>query len=226
MAENEDWLQPAVVVEAVEEPAQEPGKEATQDAADPVLTATDPNEALTAKIKGLEAAATAERHKRQEIERQLAEKEKPYLGEEYEARFLETRTEFQQQLLAQKLDLSEDFARQKYADFGDKLEVFKGLVQTNPALYQQMVQQANPAEFVYKTATNQQKLQEMGDPSEYESKIRADERAKVEAELVGKNTAEAKKRADLPGSIATASGVGGATAQTWSGPTSLDDLLK
>jgi hypothetical protein len=209
-----------------EQAAQETGVEETQAAAE---TPTEKPVDLTDKVKGLEAAAAAERRRRQELERQLAEKaqeEKPYLGEEYEQRFAETRTEFQQQLLNQKLDISEAFAREKYSDFDDKLTIFAALSQENPALYDQMAAQANPAEFVYRTASNQQKLKEMGDPTEYENKIRADERARVAAEYEKKMAEEGKKRADLPGSIATVSAAGGATSATWSGPTSLDDLLK
>lgn len=215
-----------------EQATQETGAEETQAAAETTEEKpVDKTQTVDweAKVRGLEAAAAADRRKRQEAERKLAEKEqeeKPYLGEEYEQRFAETRTEFQQQLLNQKLDISEAFAREKYSDFDDKLTIFSSLCQENPTLYEQMAAQANPAEFVYRTASNQQKLKEMGDPTEYENKIRADERARVAAEYEKKMAEEGKKRADLPGSIATVSAAGGATSATWSGPTSLDDLLK
>lgn len=227
---REETTETTTTGEAGAETTQETGAESTQAAAETTTEQTaKANEDLAAKIKGLEAAAAAERHKRQMVEAELAKKqqeEKPYLGEEYEARFTETEQRFQQQLVSQKLDLSEAFAREKYNDFDAKLEVFASMVTENPALYAQMVQQVNPAEFAYKTASNQQKLKEMGDPTEYEKRIREEERARVKAEYDAKIEEEVKKRTSLPGSIANASGAGGATPPAWSGPAPLDDILK
>jgi len=225
----EDWLEDAVIEEpevATQETVEGTGAEVTRDAAE---TPAQPAEKPAPDMEGIKAALLAERRKRQEIEQQLAakmEEEKPFLGEEYEQRFTETERKFQQQLINQKLDMSEAFARDKYADFGDKIVIFEAMVQENPALYQQMLAQANPADFAYKTATNQQKLQEMGDPTAYEQKLREKITAEIEAKYATKGAAEHQKRAELPGTLATVSGAGGATAQTWSGPTSLDDLLK
>lgn len=208
------------------ETQQETGEQ-TQAAAETTETAPQPQQQDAEK--GLQAALLAERRQRQELERKLAEKEqeeKPYLGEEYEQRFTETEQRFQHQLIQQKLDLSESLAREKYQDFDEKVEVFKGLLEENPNLYAQMVQQVNPAEFVYKTATAQQKLKDIGDPVEYEKQLEARIRAKIEAEIAQKAEAEAKKRQELPGSLATATGATGIQARTWNGPTSLDDILK
>jgi len=223
----EDWLEDAVIEEpevAAQETVGETGEEATQDAAEP------PAEKPAAKPEeGLQAALLAERRKRQELEQRLAakpEEPKADFWEDPEARLAQTEQKFQQQLINQKLDMSEAFARDKYADFGDKIVIFEAMVQENPALYQQMLAQANPADFAYRTATNQQKLQEMGDPTAYEQKLREKITAEIEAKYATKGAAEHQKRAELPGTLATVSGAGGATAQTWSGPTSLDDLLR
>lgn len=228
---NDDWLEPAAIEEVATE--QEPGEPAEPEgetaASAPPAEPEKPAEDLAAKIKGLEAAAAAERHKRQMLEAQLAEKqqeEKPFLGEEYEQRFTETEQRFKQQLVAQKLEISEAFAREKYADFDEKFDVFKALLAENPVLYSQMVQQANPAEFVYRTAANQQKLREMGDPLKYEEQLKAKITAELEVKYAAKLEEETKKRASLPGSLATTAGAGGAAAAGWSGPTSLEDLLK
>jgi hypothetical protein len=178
----------------------------------------------TAKEKALEAELARIRQKNRDQELALLakqEEEKPYLGEEYEKRFLDTETKFQRELVNQKLDLSESFARDKYADFDEKMETFKVLVNENPALYAQMVQQPNPADFAYKTALNQQKLQEMGNPLEYEKKLEEKIRAKLKAEI----ETEAAKREDLPGTLATTRGIAGTHAATWQGPPSLDDVL-
>lgn len=192
-------------------------------------TETAPQQPQQDAEKGLQAALLAERRQRQELERKLAKKEqeeKPYLGEEYEQRFTETEQRFQEQLIRQKLDLSESLAREKYQDFDEKVEVFKTLLEESPQLYTQMVQQVNPAEFVYKTAAAQQKLKDIGDPVEYEKQLEARLRAKWEAEQAQKSEAEAKKRQELPGSLATATGATGSTAQSWGGPTELKDILK
>lgn len=181
-----------------------------------------------AKLKAFETAMIAERRKRQELEaalHQKQEEEKPFLGEEYEQRFQETEIKFRNELTRQKLDLSEAFARDKYSDFEEKLEVFATLVQENPALYQQMVHQSNPAEFAYKAASAQQKLKEMGDPNEYEQKLRQQITAELEEKYNAKLDAETKKRQQLPGTLSGAKGATGIQAQTWAGPTDLKDIL-
>lgn len=222
MDQMEEFLSPAEpeVIDPVEEPEPEPETAVEV----PAPAAVPPPE-----VEGLKQAVMAERRKRQELEQALAQKqeeEKPFLGEEYEARFKETETRFQSELVKQKLDLSESFAREKYPDFEDKLGIFSEMVASNPALYQQMVQQINPAEFAYKTASNQQKLKEMGDPSEYEKKLRMQIESEMEAKYKALMDAATKKKAELPGSIATSRGSGGNQAPTWAGPTSLDDMLK
>lgn len=227
MGDNLDFLdegreEATVAAEETTETAQETGKETTQGAAETTTeTVTDDKDKV---IQGLKAAEAAERRKRQALEQQLAEKaqeQKPDFWEDPEGRLAEVQSQFQQQLTAQKLDISEAFAREKYPDFDEKLQVFAGMAQENPVLYQQMAQQANPAEFMYRTSANQQKLKEMGDPTAYEAKLKERLRAEWEAE----RAAEAKKREDLPGTIANAAGSGGGTV-AWSGPTPLDDLFK
>lgn len=198
------------------------GGEETQDAAE-TTTIEEPAKAAAKPEEGLQAALLAERRKRQELEAMLAEqqKEKPDFWEDPEARLADTEAKFQQQLVMQKLDISEAFAREKYSDFDEKLEIFAAMLQENPVLHQQMVQQVNPAEFAYKTALSQQKLKEMGDPLKYEAELEKKLRAKWEAE----KEAENKKKADLPGSIATTAGAGGTTGATWNGPTPINDLF-
>lgn len=217
---------------AAEEAAKAEADRLAQEAAEAERLAAEQREAAakveTPEIEGMKQAYLAERRKRQEVEAELARKsqeEKPFLGEEYEQRFTETESKFEQRLLNQKLDLSEAFAREKYADFDDKLAVFADMVKDNPDLYRQMVQQINPADFAYKTAVNQQKLKDMGDPSEYEKKLRAQIEAEVKAKYEKQLESEGKKRQELPGTLADAKGAAGSTTQTWSGPTPLADLF-
>jgi hypothetical protein len=176
-------------------------------------------------VEGMKAAMMAERRKRQELEQLLAqrqEEERPFLGEEYEARFKETEARFQQELVKQKLDLSESFARAKHEDFDEKLDIFSQLVSNNPALYTHMAQQVNPAEFAYKVAADQLQLKEMANPTEYKAKIEAEIRAKLEAEYAAKY-----KSGNLPPTLAEARG-GASSMRTaeWAGPASIKDILK
>lgn len=215
----EQFLSEPEAVEEVIDPEPEQGEEAPAEPAPPAVAEPE---------KVPVAALMAERQKRQQAEQRAAEleaqrqaEEKPYLGEEYEARFKETEINFQKQLVVQKLDLSESFARDKYADYDEKLSVFGELCQQNPTLYNQMVAQVNPAEFAYKIASNQLKLKEMSNPDEYEQKLRA----KIEAEMKAKYEKEAAKREELPGSLATTRGVAGTHTPAYAGPAPLSDVL-
>ncbi len=217
----EEFLAPpaeAAPEEVAPETPEAPPAEVAPEAPAPAAVTESPD------VEGLKAAMIAERRKRQHLEAELArkaEEEKPYLGEEYENRFKETEARFQQELIRQKMDLSESIARSTHADFEEKLSVFSELVAQNPALYQHMAQQVNPAEFAYKVASDQLKLKEMANPAEYEAKLEAKIRAKLEAEY-----AEKMKKGQLPPTLADARGGAGARAAEWSGPTPLGDLLK
>lgn len=205
-------------------------------------TAAETKEEEPADVKGIKAAMMAERRKRQDTEAKLAQleaereaaakEEKPYLGEEYEQRFTETEQRFNQQLLLQKLDISEDFARSKYADYEEKLELFRAQVEQNPALYQQMIQQVNPAEFAYKTANDSQKmarLKELGDPDEFAAKLRETIKAELKAEAEAEKTAavEAAIKAKLKGGFSEqrSSGNERTTVKKFNGPTPMSDIL-
>ncbi len=175
------------------------------------------------------AALLAERQKRQQAEQRAAEleaarqqEEKPFLGEEYEQRFTETENKFSLALENQRITLSEEFARDKYADYDEKFEVFVKMATENPALVPQMRAQSNPAAFAYKAASNQLKLAEMANPDEYEAKLRE----KISKEIEEKYTKEAAKRGELPGTLATTRGVAGTQGAEWNGPPALSDILK
>lgn len=180
-----------------------------------------------ARVKAFQRKAEDETRKRQAAEQALAaeqaRKQKEVEDDDPYAAGIkqELQSQFQQQLLAQKLDLSESFARDKHADFDDKLTVFESMVAENPSLYHQMIQQANPAEFAYKTASAQLKMKEMANPEEYETKLRE----KIRAELKAEQEAEAAKRGELPGSLAGARGVAGTKMPTYAGPAPLSDIL-
>lgn len=226
MNQLDDFLEP----KPVEEPPadsevieEEKGEEKKEEAAPPAVEPPD--------VAGLKAALLAERQKRQAYEEELARKteeeskrqQNPEDIDEYkESIKAELRGEFQKTLMVERLNMSEAMARDKHSDFDEKLEVFKGMVQENPALYTQMVQQANPAEFAYKQASQQLKMKEFADPEAYEKALRDKIRAELEAEYKGKG----KSREELPVSLAGTRGVSGTKQVEWQGPSPLGDILK
>lgn len=236
-----------------EQPEQETQEEATgaeeTQAAAEKEAAPEPDE-----VKGLRAAAAAERKKRQELEaereayraeverlRQQVAKpqdaEEPYIDEDVKTYVERSKAEFQQALVQQKLELSEAIAREQHTDFDEKLDTFKDLLKSDPNLYNRMVQQPNPAGWMYKTAAEHQqmqKLKEIGDPVKYEAeltaRIREQERAKILAELEAekKQATEAAIRAKLPKSgfaEERSSGTARATTDRYNGPTPLKSIL-
>lgn len=213
----------------LEPPAEEPpepvetGEVVAQDAAaietPPVVDDT------AAKLKAYETAMIEERRKRQALEQMLEAKkqeERPYLGEEYEARFAEVQTQTQISIENTKIALSEEFAKEKYPDYDEKIAVFRELAAEHPELIVQMRQNPNPAAFAYKMADSHKKLAEMANPDEYEKKLRD----KIEAEIKAKYEAELAKRKDLPGTLAATRGVAGTHTPEWQGPPALSDILR
>ena len=226
----------------VEEKPEEPAKAATPPAkeepakpAAPVHAA--PQQEFTEKEKAFLRAAQEERSKRQELERRLAaiEAAKPQepaktFWDDPEAALAKQKQELQQAVIGMRLQTAEGIARARYPDFDAKVAVFSELAMSTPGLGQQMLQASDPAEFVYRTAANHMAIKEAGGVEALLAKKEAETRAKVrteiEAELKAKAEELAKDRAALPGSLSDARSTGAANRQVWSGPPSLEDILK
>jgi hypothetical protein len=195
-----------------------------------------------AEAAGLKAAMIAERKKRQELEQQLAaqqeaarlaaEEEKPFLGEEYEARFGETESKLREELVQTKIMMSREFAMDKYTDFAEKETAFLEMVKTQPELVGKMRASANPAVFAYKTVTDAQriqKLQEMGDPAELEAKIYERVKAELLAEQEKEKAAavETAIKSKLKGGFSEQRSVGTerTTSKKFDGPTPMKSIL-
>lgn len=205
----------------------------------------DPPAATTteapADVEGIKAAMLAERHKRQEVERQYAAlqkaqeeaaaEEKPFLGEEYEQRFTETEARLREEVVQTKIAISESFMREKHADYDEKLNAFAALAKENPLLLHQARAAANPADFVYRAAANHlqvQKLQELGDPEQYRQKLREELLAELKAEQEAENKAkvEAAIRAKAKGGFSEVRSAGKvADGKSYTGPTPLKSIL-
>jgi len=198
-----------------------------------------PAEEMTAKEKAAFAKAADETRKRQALEQRLRELEakipKPAedaaktFWDDPEAALKKQQEEMQRAIVLSRLDTSEAIARSKYTDFEEKLAIFSELAMTTPGLAQQMLVSPNPAEFTYRTAANHKALQEAGGLDAMREKIKKETelevRARLEEELKAKAETLAKERAALPGSL-TETPSKGVNRPVYSGPTSMDDILK
>lgn len=185
------------------------------------------------------AALKDERTKRQQIEaerQQLAERLQQYetyfqqlqaqTGQEEEQDPIELiaqqvmsrlQPQNEMQMLTVKVELAEQLARQKWADYDEKVEHFKEAVKANPFLLQELRNSTNPAEYAYNAANRILEAKSYGSAPSREQ-IEAEIREKIMAEI-GVN------RPQAPTSLATERSVGSRSGPAWSGPATLDDLL-
>ncbi len=136
--------------------------------------------------------------------------------------------DMQTAMFNERLNNSEMLLRSKHDDVDEKLAVFQAAVAKNPALQTELTKQRHPYEWMYKEAQKLQALNEIGDdPTTYEQKIRAKIMAELEASNESQPTQQSngKTAPNLPKSLATARSVGARNATTWTGPTSLGDIL-
>lgn len=220
--------EPAPVAAAPEAPKPE-------EAAKPAAPVAAAQQEFTEKEKAFLRAAQEERGKRQALEARLRELEaaKPAepaktFWDDPEAAMQAQEARLRQESLNTRLNTAELIARQRHPDFDEKVALFAQVVQQNPQIQQQWLQAMDPAEFAYTIGKNHQEFQQVGSMEEYRAKIERETaarvRTEVEAELKAKAAALEKARADLPGSLSTARGTT-VNRPTWSGPSSLDDIL-
>ena len=220
-----------VAAETKEEKQEEAKPDATAEAVRAELAAlTKERERLRTK----EAALDAEREK---LKQPVQEEEKPDFWDNPEAQLTALEQRMEQKLLNERLNISETYARGKYTDFQEKLDVFAGMIQETPELHQRMLRDPNPAEFAYKTAADNlkvAKLQELGDPDEYRAKIAAELETSIRAKIMAE--IEAEKAAEVEAKIREKLGKGGfseqrsvgserTTTKTFNGPTPMGKIL-
>lgn len=184
------------------------------------------------------AALKAERRKRQELERQLAEVQQRLtpqqpapppadLWEDPNAFFEQRFNQFGQQLMQQieakqwseRATAQEAAARAKHEDFDDALESFHQLAAANPAIIEELRASPDVAEFAYSKGREAMLLQQHGG---IEGILKA-ERAKWEAE---RGTAPMQSHVvPPPSSTASERSVGARGNPAYAGPLSLQDIL-
>ncbi len=219
--------EPTVKAEPKAEPKPEPAKPPQQD--------------LTEKERAFLSAAQQERNKRQELERQIAElkqqRQQPDPNAPAPKQFFDAPEEhlktfegnIQNFVIRTKLDTCEAIAKTRYPDFEEKARAFGEVLKQMPALQQNWLASADPAEYAYrvgKDAIDRYQWQQAGGADGMKKKLEAEFRAKWESEQKAKDDERQKAAAALPNSLSSVSGKGTTSAPTWGGPTPLDNVLK
>ena len=132
-------------------------------------------------------------------------------------------TAVQQATFNAKLDMSEMMVRQANADFEEVKAEFIALAQQNPQLAQQALADPHPWNKAYQIAKNHKTMSELG-ATDLET-LKAKMREELMAEMQAQQPA-ATGRPAMPPTLTNERSVGGRTGPAWSGPASLDDLLR
>lgn len=147
------------------------------------------------------AAVIAERRKRQELERRIAEYERAQQPAQPQS-FYEAPDEFVNQVEAratQRLHAAlEAQAREVYQDYDEVFNELNEYAQDNPACVPQIMNSPNPALAAYKFGKQLRELKEMQDPAAYRQKIEAEVRTKLEAEYLARDEAKRKAAEAVP----------------------------
>jgi len=215
------------------EPTGEQSPETPEPATPPV--ADEPEDWTKAK-------ALDERQKRQEAEQRIALLERqlehtmrqpePEIPDAYEdpegytehvAGTLEQR--FANELYETRKTLSEEVARSRHEDYDEVVSTFVQLANSDPTgnLISQLHSHPNPAGFAYNLAKQHLLMNEVKDPEAYRQKVREE----IMAELKAGTTAQPapSPAASAPTSLASVPSAPPATAETWPGPESLEELI-
>ena len=219
--ETEEALEPVepVLTETATDDLQ---VEAVEPAAEEVsTTAVEETKAIEepSELTGLKAGITAERHKRQDLERQLQQMQqqqqaaapKPDFWENPEGAIGNIQASVDEKIRRATTNMSVNMMRDAHTDYDEKESLFIELGQQNPALFNQMNQSSNPAHFAYNYATKHAEMQAIGDPTEYRAKIRAEVEAEFRTGKAAEIEAAIKTRSDLPGSLSNERASGGNT---------------
>lgn len=135
----------------------------------------------------------------------------------------------QNEIFNERLNMSEMLARKDHPDIDEKLAVFEIALKNNPALGAELRRQTHPWDWMYQQAKKIQMMQEMGDdPDSYRKKLEEELRAQIKAEFEAQSNPipSAAPQAQIPQSLAGTRSAGVRNAPVWTGPSSLDSILK
>lgn len=173
--------------EAPEEPPKEEPKE-------PEKPSEPPSEEKDERVPV--AALQEERRKRQEYERRLREYEqqkekKPEEKKDFweapedviNQRVESVAKDLESKFTVRFLRSSEARARKQYEDYDAKIRAFQEAVESNPQLYQQMLDSEDPAEFAYKVGETYEYTKDAPTIDALEKKLEAKLEAKLREKL-------------------------------------------
>lgn len=199
--------------------------------ADDIETLRAEMEALKSENTGLKSGISEERRKRQSLEdehrfktelesRKAEQPSAPDPWTEPDKALESVRSEWQQALLNERLNMSEAMARQSHGDeaVDAAAEAFLEATKANPEMYHAMTRQQNPYSYVVNWHKQQQTLKEVGSVDDLRAKIEAEVRAKLEA--------EAKANAQSMPPDLSQEPSGATPSQQWNGPRPLDEIIK
>lgn len=160
------------------------------------------------------AAVQDERRKRQEAEARLKQYEQQlaqrheqapppdwYAEPDRAAQIMQQQVQYT--IVHNKVALSQDLAREQYADYDAMEQVFTEAAQQQPHLWQQLYQHPNPAKFAYQQAKKLHAMREIGDdPEAYRQRIIADYQASQGQGQPPPQQPRATPRPQLPTSLA------------------------
>ena len=232
--------------EAIEQPVEveEPEKveEVAETEPEKVEKEDEPEAPTAPEVKEPESksvpiqALMAEREKRQSLEKQVADfnaqkakEPTPDVFEDQEAYTTHMRTEFDNARFNDKANMSEFFARREFSDLDSKVEAFKELKLSNPALETQVLNAASPYHEIVDIVSKHEKMEKMQNIDEFEATTRAEieakVRAEIKAEMDGKASADKNLRDSIPTSLVDERSKGTVTKPTWEGTSTLDNIL-
>lgn len=226
-----------IVEEPTEEATAEAGEEATEESEISEGVTDEAEEAeqesqppsdqnnKTVPVSALESVRSEKKDWKEKAIRAQAELEamQKYQQPQPEPQEVDPLQKMQQDLINERFNTSEMLARQAHSDIDEKFAVWQEAVQANPALTQVLQAQKHPWEFMYQEAAKIQLQQEIGsDPTAYKEKLK--EEVKAELQAVEPTETNAQKP-HISKSLAGSRSAATRGQSTFSGPSSLDDIL-
>lgn len=126
-------------------------------------------------------------------------------------------------LISQKLEITEQFIRETKPDADEVLRGFSEMAQANPSYIQQMLNHPMPGKFAYETGKAYLQMKDVGSPEQLKEKLRKEVRAELEAEMRKQSVVNAA--ASVTPTNAGARGAGNTSGPVFSGKKSLMEIL-
>jgi hypothetical protein len=202
----------------VEESAPPAPDKLPQDVYEPLKAVRSENQALKDKLAQLEQAIQAQQNPPAPAPDMF---ETP---EDWQAHFggQVVNQATQQATFIANLNVSEMLTRREHKeDFDEMKALFLNLVEENPTLRQQALNDADPWEKAYQIAKTHKTMQQLGatDIPSLEQRIREQVMAEIQAQV------PPVSRPAIPPTLSAEQNVGGRTGPAWTGPRPLNELL-